>query len=88
MLVQKSCESEQNSLNYDFFKTRCSGLKSIIYHGNNHFCSKIISVDGTILYHDGITTGSNSIEDGHLSTKSYEELRTCNEKILVLAIYA
>jgi hypothetical protein len=24
-LVQESCESEQNSLSYDFFKTRCSG---------------------------------------------------------------
>ena len=63
-------------------------LRGIIYHGNNHFCSRIISVDGTIWYNDGITTGNNSIEDGHLSTTSYEELKTCNGKILVLAIYA
>jgi len=43
---------------------------------------------GTIWYNDGMTTGNNSIEDGHLSTMSYEELKTCNGKILVLAIYA
>jgi hypothetical protein len=42
-------------------------LRGIIYHGNNHFCSRIISVDGTIWYND-ITTGKDSIEDGHLST--------------------
>jgi len=43
---------------------------------------------GTIWYNDGMITGNNSIEDGHLSTMSYEELKTCNGKILVLAIYA
>lgn len=63
-------------------------LRGIIYHGNNHFCSRIISVDGTIWYNDDMTTGKNSIEDGHLSTMNYEELKTCNGKILVLAIYA
>ena len=63
-------------------------LKGIIYHGNNNFCSRIISVDGTIWYNDGMTTGNNRIENGHLSTMSSEELKTCNGKILVLAIYA
>ena len=42
---------------------------------------RIISIDGTIWY-------NNSIEDGHLSTTSYKQLKTCNGKILVLAIYA
>ena len=63
-------------------------LRGIIYHGNNYFCSRIISVNGTIWYNDGITTDNNSIEDGHLLTTNYEELKTCNGKILVLAIYA
>jgi hypothetical protein len=35
-----------------------------------------------------MTTGNNSIEDGHLLTMNYEELKTCNGKIVVLAIYA
>ena len=70
----------------DEYKVLC--LRGIIYHGNNHFCSRIISVDETIWYHDGITTGNNSIEDGHLSNMNYEDLKTCNGKRLVLAIYA
>jgi len=67
---------------------RVLSLRGVIYHGNNHFCSRIISADGTIWYNDGIATGNNSIEDGHLSTTSYEKLKTCNGKILVLAISA
>jgi len=63
-------------------------LRGIIYHGNNHFCSRIISPDGTIWYNDGIATGNNSVEDGHLSTISYKELKICNQKTLVLAVYA
>ena len=56
----------------------------VIYHVHNHLCSRIISVDGTIWYNDNITTGNNSIQDGHLSTMNYEELKTCNEKDLYL----
>ena len=33
-----------------------------------------------------MTTDKNSIEDGHLSTMNYEELKTCNGKLLVFAI--
>ena len=56
----------------------------VIYHVHNHLCSRIISVDGTIWYNDNITTSNNSIQDGHLSTMNYEELKTCNEKDLYL----
>ena len=58
-----------------------------MYHGSNHFCSGIISASGTIWYNDGITTGKNCIQDGHLSTISYKELKVCDGKELVLAIY-
>ena len=47
----------------------------------------IISLNGTIWYNNGITTGKNSIQDRHLSTISYEELKVCDGKELVLAIY-
>ena len=63
-------------------------LRGIIYHGENHFSSRIISSDGTIWYNDGIETGKNSIEDGHLSTISYEDLKFCKGKNLVLVVYA
>jgi hypothetical protein len=45
-------------------------LKSIKYHGNNYFCSRIILANEIIWYNDGISTGNNSIEDGHLTTTS------------------
>jgi len=68
-------------------KYKVLSLRGIVYHGSNHFCSWIISADGTIWYNDGITTGKNCIQDGHLSTMSYEELKVCDGKELVLVIY-
>ena len=68
-------------------KYKVLSLRGIVYHGSNHFCSWIISPDGTIWYNDGITTGKNSIKNGHLITISYEELKVCDRKELVLAIY-
>ena len=68
-------------------KYKVLSLRGIVYHGSNHFCSQIISADGTIWYNDGITTGKNSIQDEHLSTISHEELKICNGKELVLAVY-
>ena len=43
-------------------------LKGIVYYGDNHFTSRIISKDGRIWFKDGITTRGQSIEEGHLST--------------------
>jgi hypothetical protein len=34
--AQKSCESEQNSLSYDFFKKRCSGAMTWYHHQHQH----------------------------------------------------
>ncbi|KAJ6501356.1 hypothetical protein DFH09DRAFT_944726 [Mycena vulgaris] len=33
-------------------------LRGIIYAGNNHFTSRIIKEDGSVWYHDGISTGN------------------------------
>ena len=63
-------------------------LKGIVYYGENHFTSRIISKDGKIWLNDGITTGGKSIEEGHLSTMTDKNLRKCKGKDLVLAVYA
>ena len=63
-------------------------LKGIIYYGENHFTSRIISKDGKIWFNDGITTGGRSIEEGHLSMMSDKNLRKCKGKDLILAVYA
>ena len=59
-----------------------------MYHGQNHFTSRIIDSDGTIWYNDGMESGGQSIEDSHLSTITDGNLRKYNGKNLVLAIYA
>ena len=63
-------------------------LKGIVYYGENHFTSRIISKDGKIWFNDGITTGGRSIEEGHLSTMSDKNLRRCKGKDLALTVYA
>jgi hypothetical protein len=63
-------------------------LRGIVYHGGFHFTSRIISSEGDIWFHDGIDTGRNSENDGHMSCISDIQLRTCRGKDLVLAIYA
>jgi hypothetical protein len=63
-------------------------LRCIVYHGDNHFTCRIISPDGYIWFHDGISTGNACEDDGYLQTISDKELRTCQEKKLVLAVYA
>ncbi|KDR64842.1 hypothetical protein GALMADRAFT_82610, partial [Galerina marginata CBS 339.88] len=66
----------------------CLQLKGIVYHGQNHFTSRFIDSDRTIWYNDGIETGKNFIEDGHLSTIADKDLRNCKDQNLVLAVYA
>ena len=43
-------------------------LRGIVYHGNNHFTSRIISSEGHIWFHDGMSTGSTCEDDGYLHT--------------------
>ncbi len=63
-------------------------LRGIVYHGGNHFTSRIISSDGTMWYHDGISTGGVSIPDGHLNNITDQGIRNCKRRKLVLAVYA
>jgi len=63
-------------------------LRGIVYHGESHFTSRIISPDGDIWYHDGITTGNTCDYDNHLKTTTDTKLRSYENKALVLAIYA
>jgi hypothetical protein len=62
-------------------------LRGIVYHGGHHFTSHIIS-QGNIWYHDGMTTGQACDKDGTLKSTRDKKLRSCNEKKLVLAVYA
>ena len=63
-------------------------LRGIIYHGDNHFTSRIFSHTGKVWFHDGITTKASCIEDGQLSDKSNSDLRYYEDQELVLAVYS
>ena len=39
-------------------------LRGIIYHGDNHFTSRVFSSEGKVWFHDGITTKNKCIDDG------------------------
>ncbi|KAF9457053.1 hypothetical protein BDZ94DRAFT_1343745, partial [Collybia nuda] len=63
-------------------------LSGIIYHGDNHFTSRIISRKSQIWYHDGMLTKETCIKDGTLEDMSNEELKECQGKDLILAVYS
>ena len=63
-------------------------LKGIIYHGNFHFISRIITNDGKIWLHDGMTTGRNAMMERNMRNITSSYLTRCNGKVVALAIYA
>ncbi|KAF9456720.1 hypothetical protein BDZ94DRAFT_321281 [Collybia nuda] len=63
-------------------------LRGIVYHGDNHFTSRIISNKGRMWYYDGMLSEQISSENGSLRDTSDNDLRQCQDKDLVLAIYA
>jgi hypothetical protein len=62
-------------------------LIGIVYYGDDHFTARIILEDGQIWFHDGITTGRNTIYDGSLALNC-PDLRTCRGKRASLVIYS
>ncbi len=66
----------------------CLYLRGIAYFGQFHFTSRVVSVDGDIWYHDGMTTGDACDRDGHLGYMSDQRMRVCKGRSLTLAVYA
>src|SRR6202044_194682 len=62
-------------------------LKGMIYHGDFHFTSCIVSSDGVVWFNNGITTGRQCKKDGDLGTMSSRKVMKCRGKKLVLEIY-
>jgi hypothetical protein len=61
-------------------------LRGVVYFGQEHFTSRIISDAGLVWFHDGITTGRSVISEGHVDT--VDSLNTCRGKQAAVAIYA
>jgi hypothetical protein len=69
-------------------KTTVLALRGMIYHGGYHFTSRIVSSDGNVWFHDGMTTAHTTALDGSIDDLGSQELLICTGKKLVLAIYA
>ena len=61
-------------------------LKGMVYHGDFHFTSCIVSSDGAVWFNDAMTTRRQCEEDGDLETMSSRKLMKCRGRKLVLAI--
>lgn len=64
-------------------------LRGLIYHGDFHFVSRTVCLDGTVWFHDGMVTRDSMERDGtirHLNTG--KKIWTCRGKNLTAVIYA
>ncbi|KAJ6536056.1 hypothetical protein B0H19DRAFT_1317633 [Mycena capillaripes] len=64
-------------------------LRGIVYGGQAHFTCRLVDKDGSMWFHDGITTGSNCIPE--INTNALQNkllLHGCGEKQVVAVIYA
>jgi hypothetical protein len=55
-------------------------LRGIVYHGQHHFTCRIISDDGQIWYHDGVTTAQSCTYEGLLNDINNANIKTCKNK--------
>ena len=60
-------------------------LRGVMYYLNNHFTSRIILESGRVWYHDGISTGRQTVPEGSISDT---ELGTCRSGTAICAVYA
>ncbi|KAF8878573.1 hypothetical protein BD779DRAFT_1447632 [Infundibulicybe gibba] len=60
-------------------------LRGIIYHGTDHFTARVITSSGAVWYHDGMLTGANLREEGHIS--ACQDLMTCHSRMAIITVY-
>jgi hypothetical protein len=63
-------------------------LQGIVYHGQYHFTSCIVSIKNQVWCHDGMVIGRSCINEGYMNNMSDENLKKCKQRNLVPAIYA
>ncbi|KAJ7268889.1 hypothetical protein C8J57DRAFT_1004864, partial [Mycena rebaudengoi] len=55
-------------------------LRGIIYHGDEHFTSRMFTTNSDIWFHNGITTRSSTRFEGNLRNIALASLHTYREK--------
>jgi hypothetical protein len=74
------------NISFKFYDKRYT-LKGIVYYGDNHYMSCVISEDNSVWYHDGIQTGSGMILQGDKSYFKSNKWNKYNNKNAVLFVY-
>jgi hypothetical protein len=80
--ISKTLKFEQEGENV------VTDVRGLIYHGDFHFTSRIIGIDGNVWYHDSMTTGSSCENKGDFDKFSSRNLLKCKGKKLILVVYA
>ncbi|KDQ57393.1 hypothetical protein JAAARDRAFT_130548 [Jaapia argillacea MUCL 33604] len=63
-------------------------LRGIVYYGGFHYNVRILRRDGSVWFHDGLTTGINTMYEGQLDTFSEEGLKYKEERYATVLIYS
>ncbi|KAF6751772.1 hypothetical protein DFP72DRAFT_794152, partial [Ephemerocybe angulata] len=63
-------------------------LVGVVYYGDYHFVSRVITRDNKVYAHDGMEGGSSTYEGTLDSTLPVKNLERLNERRASLAIYA
>ncbi|KAJ7281249.1 hypothetical protein C8J57DRAFT_1056666, partial [Mycena rebaudengoi] len=63
-------------------------LRGVIYLGGNHFTARLISGNGDVRFHDGITTGRRTVYEGNLNNSDFIcDLQKAGSMKAVAAVY-
>ncbi|KAF8871882.1 hypothetical protein BD779DRAFT_1451485 [Infundibulicybe gibba] len=61
-------------------------LRGIVYHGDNHFTARVVTVEGRVWYHDGMVTGRELVPEGILTSRI--DLTSCQSRTAIVTVYA
>ena len=63
-------------------------LRGIVYHGHNHYTCRIIDVDKSVWFHDGITTGKYMSKENSSDNNDSMFFNTCQGREVTLLVYS
>lgn len=63
-------------------------LRGIVYFSHEHFTSRIMKINGDVRYHDGITSGGDTILEAKLSDMQESDLSECRGGVAALSVYS
>lgn len=63
-------------------------LKGVVYYASNHFTSRFFAANKNVWYHDGITTGKQTVHERTLHDYTEPSIFNCRDATATLSIYS